>query len=317
MNDVKTVTAGTRSRSALTTLKMKVQTCRAAIRTVPTRASSAAFLRVMVESMNVTCPIRNLGRGCALLDSSMAIRTIRNTIRRICLVLCLAAIAVHADANSLDATAASSTAPVIVIGFAGGFVRHDASVHGAVQLVERLKRDYPSGVYAQALENHHGGEAYAEIMRRLDSDHDGSVSDEEKRNARIILYGHSWGASESITLARELGKQGIPVLLTVQVDSVSKPGQNDQVIPANVAEAANFYQLDGFVHGQRQISAADPSRTHIIGNFRFDYKAHPIDCKDYPWYDLVFMKPHTEIECDPKVWTQVEALIQSRLPSHE
>src|ERR1035438_4208601 len=135
MNDVKTVTAGTRSRSALTTLKMKVQTCRAAIRTVPTRASSAAFLRVMVESMNVTCPIRNLGRGCALLDSSMAIRTIRNTIRRICLVLCLAAIAVHADANSLDATAASSTAPVIVIGFAGGFVRHDASVLSGLSCV--------------------------------------------------------------------------------------------------------------------------------------------------------------------------------------
>src|SRR5208282_659565 len=142
-------------------------------------------------------------------------------------------------------------------------------------------------------------------------------STEEKRNARIILYGHSWGASEVVTLARQLEKEGIPVLLTVQVDSVSKRGQNDQVIPDNVAEAANFYQLNGLLHGQAQIRAADPARTHIIGNFRFDYKENPLHCKAYPWYDRVFMKAHTQIECDPKVWTQVENLIQSRIsPQH-
>lgn len=151
-------------------------------------------------------------------------------------------------------------------------------------------------------------------MRLVDTNHDGTLSAEEKRNARIILYGHSWGASEAVMLARELGKEGIPVLLTVQVDSVSKPGENDKDIPANVAEAANFYQLNGFLHGEPQIRAADPSRTHIIGNFRSDYQANPIDCKQYPWYDRLFMKSHTEIECDPKVWAQVETLIQSRLP---
>ena len=265
--------------------------------------------------MNVTYAIRNRSRGVIYWISSMVIQTSPTPIRSIGLVLCLAAIALLADANPLDATSSSSSAPVIVIGFVGGFVRHDAGVHGAVQLVERLKRDYPSGVFAQVFENHHRELAYAEIIRNLDADHNGTLSMEEKRNARIILYGHSWGASEAIMLARELGKLGIPVLLTVQVDSVSKPGQNDKLIPANVAEAANFYQLDGFVHGQRQISAADPARTHIVGNFRLDYKAHPLDCRQYPWWDLVFMKPHTEIECDPKVWTQVEALIHSRLPS--
>src|SRR5208282_259816 len=109
-----------------------------------------------------------------------------------------------------------------------------------------------------------------------------TLSAEEKRNARVILYGHSWGASEAITLARELEKEGIPVLLTVQVDSVTKPGQNDKVIPASVAEAANFYQLDGLLHGQPEIRAADPARTSIIGNFRFDYKASLLKCSEYP-----------------------------------
>jgi len=148
----------------------------------------------------------------------------------------------------------------------------------------------------------------------VDIDRDGTLSAEEKRSACIILYGHSWGASAAVTLARELDREGIPVLLTVQVDSVAKRGENDRVIPANVAEAANFYQPNGFVHGQPRIRAADPARTHIIGNFRFDYKTTPINCKQYPWYDRLFMKSHIEIECDPKVWTQVESLIHSRLP---
>ncbi|MGD0468602.1 MAG: hypothetical protein ABSA54_09535 [Terriglobales bacterium] len=208
--------------------------------------------------------------------------------------------------------------PVIVIGFVGGLVRHDDMVHSAVQVAAHLRQDYPAGVYVEVLENHLREKAHAKIVRFVDTDRNGTLSVEEKRNARIILYGHSWGASEAVTLARELGREGIPVLLTVQVDSISKPGENDKVIPANVAEAANFYQLDGFLHGEPQIRAADPARTHIIGNFRFDYKANPIECKQYPWYDRLFMKSHTEIECDPKVWTQVESLIRSQLsPPHQ
>jgi len=187
-------------------------------------------------------------------------------------------------------------------------------VHSAVQVAAHLRQDYPSGVYVEVLENRRREKAHADIVRLVDTNRDGTLSVEEKQNARIILYGHSWGASEAITLARELGREGIPVLLTVQVDSVRKPGENDKVISANVAEAANFYQLNGFLHGEPQIRAADPARTRILGNFRFDYKGTPIDCKQYPWYDRVFMKFHTDIECDPKVWTQVESLIHSRLP---
>lgn len=187
-------------------------------------------------------------------------------------------------------------------------------VHGPVQVAAHLRHDYPSGVHVEVLENSRRETAHAEILRFVDIDRDGTLSAEEKRNARIILYGHSWGASEAVTLARELGREGIPVLLTVQVDSVSKPGENDKDIPANVAEAANFYELDGFLHGLPQIRAADPTRTHIIGNFRIDYKANPIRCDQYPWYDRVFVKSHTEIECDPRVWGQVESLIHSRLP---
>lgn len=208
----------------------------------------------------------------------------------------------------------ASSAPVIVIGFVGGFVKHDNLVHGGVQVAARLREDYRSGVYIESFENHRGEKAHAAILKLLDIDHDGVLSSDEKRNARIILYGISWGASETVNLARELQSDGIPVLLTIQVDSVSKFGENDETIPANVAEAINFYQPDGLLHGRPQIRAADANHTHIIANIRYDYKQTPVRCERYPWYDRVFAKTHTQIECDPKVWNRVESLIRSKLP---
>jgi|SRR5271166_3968125 len=234
-------------------------------------------------------------------------------IRNIAIILCLLPAAANAASAPLDAPAATAAAPVIVIGFVGGFVRHDNLVHSAVQVAARLRQRYRSGVYVEVLENRRREEAHAKIIHLVDADRNGVLSVEEKRNARIILYGHSWGASEVVTLARELEKDGLAVLLTVQVDSVEKRGENDKIIPANVAKAANFYQLNGFLHGEPQVRAADLARTRIIGNFRSDYKANPIDCKEYPWYDRFFMKSHTEIECDPRVWNQVESLIDSEI----
>jgi len=116
-----------------------------------------------------------------------------------------------------------------------------------------------------------------------------------------------------VELARELDKHGVPVLLTVQVDSVRRFGVDDSVIPPNVARAANFYQPNGMIRGREEIRAADPAKTQILGNFRYDYKEHPIRCHEYPWYDRTFAKSHTEIECDPAVWSRVEALIRQQI----
>ena len=201
----------------------------------------------------------------------------------------------------------------MVIGFVGGFVRHNDSVHSEVQLAERLRREYPAGVDVETFESYRGEAARRRILRLLSGSRSGAPASEEKRSARIILYGHSWGGSEAIAVARELGRDGIPVLLTVQVDSVSRFFQNDQVIPPNVAEAINFYQPDGFVHGESTIRAADPARTKILGNFKFEYKGMPYACGKYPWWDHYLVKPHTQIECDPKVWQQVETLIREAL----
>jgi pimeloyl-ACP methyl ester carboxylesterase len=206
------------------------------------------------------------------------------------------------------------SAPAIVIGFVGGFVSPNDAVHSEVELANRLRREYPSGVYVQIFDNRHVGEAFKKIAELLDTRHTGKLTDDEKQNARIIIYGHSWGGSAAIKLARQLGAAGIPVLLTVQIDSVAKFHEDDSIIPSNVEAAANFYQPYGRLHGRAEIRAAVPSRTRIIGNYRFDYKTKPVDCyADYPWWDRHLTKAHTEIECDPQVWNQVESLIRSSL----
>jgi hypothetical protein len=220
-----------------------------------------------------------------------------------------------APEDSVRTAVDPTSSPVIVIGFVGGFVRHNNPVHTEVQLAARLRKEYPSGVYVEVFQNHDGSSAYKKILQLLDTDYAGKPTLEEKQKARIILYGHSWGASEAISVARRLEADGIPVLLTVQIDSVTKLGEDDGIIPSNVAQAANFYQPDGRPHGRAEIRAADPSRTRIIGNFRFDYAAHPVACYgDYSWWDRYLSKPHTEIECDPQVWNHVESLIRADLP---
>jgi hypothetical protein len=202
--------------------------------------------------------------------------------------------------------------PILVVGFLGGHVKPGNRVHSTVQLAEKLRKQYP-GVWVKVFENHSGSEALREVLGQLDVDHDGSLSQEEKQNARIILYGHSWGASEEVELARQLAKVEVPVLLTIQVDSVHKIGENDAVIPSNVEQAVNFYQPHGFVHGRKHIRAADPDRTEVMGNFRFDYSGSSLRCEGYPWFNRLLIKPHVQIECDPELWNQVESLIRSRL----
>jgi len=229
------------------------------------------------------------------------------------------ALTVHAltvpTARAAEGAVAARPSPVpssIVIGFVGGFVRHDNPHHGPVQFAERIQRAYPKGAYVRVFENRHRKTAYKTILRLIDRNHDNILSDEEKAQARIILFGHSWGASAAVLLARELNRAGIPVLLTVQVDSVRKLWQQDRTIPENVAAAVNFYQSHGLLHGQPEIMAADPSRTQILGNYRFDYKQAPVKCEANSWFNRL-TPSHAQSECDPHIWAQVEDLVRQRL----
>jgi hypothetical protein len=201
----------------------------------------------------------------------------------------------------------------IIVGFVGGFVRSDDMNHPEVQFAAHLREAYPSEVHTEVFENHDGTHALRRVLQLLNEDGDGVLTSHEKERASIIIYGHSWGASQVVTLARDLGRLGIPVSLTIQVDSVHKPGHEDAVIPPNVRNAVNFYQTKGFIHGRSRIRASDQKRTNIIGNFQMAYQDRQINCDNYPWVARHLNRGHHEIENDPRVWEQISFLIDSEL----
>jgi hypothetical protein len=123
-----------------------------------------------------------------------------------------------------------------------------------------------------------------------------------------------WTGEEFQYSPTACSEDGIPVLLTSQVDSVRKHGRNDTLIPANVAQAVNSYQPQGIVHGEHDICAANPAHTKIIGKFRSENAKSALNCAEYPWYERFLVKAHTQIECDPIVWGRVESLIGANLP---
>jgi hypothetical protein len=202
---------------------------------------------------------------------------------------------------------------VIVIGFVGGFVKHDDAKHAEVQFAAQLRHRYPTAVDVKIFGNHSRQAALDHVLRLLNSTGGGMLTAADRAQAKIIIFGHSWGGTETVTLARELERKRIPVLLTIQIDSISKPGEENSVIPSNVEKAVNFYQSRGLLHGRAEILAMDPLRTNIVGNFEMTYKDHPVNCDEFPWFARVFTKPHIEIENDPRVWAEVASLIDSEL----
>ena len=197
----------------------------------------------------------------------------------------------------------------LIIGFLGGIEQWNDPHRGVRKTALRLG-ELP-GVYAEPIENHQRGLAIKLIYKALDANGDGHLDPGEKARARIILYGQSLGGWAVVRVARELNKAGIPVLLTVQIDSV---GLDDTVVPPNVAAAANLYQRD-FVplRGAPSIRAADPTRTRILGNFQYRYAPGIAVAPDENVLKTMFLGAHKKMELDPAVWAHVEQLIRDAL----
>jgi pimeloyl-ACP methyl ester carboxylesterase len=204
---------------------------------------------------------------------------------------------------------------VIIVGFVGGFVSRNDTKHPEVQFAAYLRDRYPS-IHTDVFGNHHGQKALDTVVRLLDTDHNGVLSSLEKEQATVIIYGHSWGATETVEFAHELGQMGIPVALTIQVDTIRKPGHKTAAtISPNVANAINFYQAKGPLHGLPEIIAADPTHTKILGNIRMTYENRPINCDNYSWYSRTINRPHHLIENDFRVWDELASLINTELPN--
>ena len=225
-------------------------------------------------------------------------------------LLCAAALALPLSAQRMkDFTAPTPLPPgsTLVIGFLGGVEQWNVDKHRVRKLALDLRDKNLPGVYVETVENHHRARAIALIKHALDQNGDGRLDPAERDSVRIILYGHSMGGAAVVKAARELEKIGVPVELTVQIDSV---GFSDAVIPPNVSRAANLYQNEGTViHGRPEIRAEEPAKTEILGNFRYTYRGRQVDTSDLPLYHKVFHSVHMKMERDPAVWSQVESFI--------
>jgi len=195
----------------------------------------------------------------------------------------------------------------LVIGFLGGREPWNNEKRSVRQLALKLRSMRMDGVHVETAENQKRALALQLVRNALDRNRDGELDAAARRSVRIILYGQSFGGAAVVKLARELERLDVPVLLTVQVDSV---GRGDGVIPPNVACAANFYQDEGFfIRGEKPIRAEDPARTTILGNFDYDYKDKPIDLSQVSWMKKIFRTAHTKMDFDPEVWSRVEGII--------
>jgi hypothetical protein len=267
-----------------------------------------------------TVGVKGIFRGVV---SPSPVRSRVGIIGYVLALLCTCALAQSGDAASVSskASAASSAIfpsshtdpPGIVVGFLGGFVRHDEPHHPEVQMIEDLRQEYPKEVYFGLFENRKVEVAYKTILALLGTDEKDALSGKKKRRASIVLFGHSWGASAVVSLSRKLERAGIPVTLTIQIDSVAKPFQNDWLIPVNVLEAVNYYQAHGLIRGRQRIVPADPAHTTILGNFLWEYKGEPAECHGFSWRGRLLSRGHTQIECDHKMWLQVKTLLGSHL----
>lgn len=196
----------------------------------------------------------------------------------------------------------------IAIGLLGGFERWNDPNRGVRKLALRL-RETP-GIAAETFSNRRRRTATKYLLRRLDTNQNGVLDDDEKANARVILYGQSLGGAQVVAMARDLNRRGIPVLLTVQVDSF---GMRDGRIPPNVHAAANFYQKEILTfRGQDQIQAMDPSKTKILANVQFHYPPFlPSYSKPESWARRRLGGAHAKLEADPVLWAQVEMMIRA------
>lgn len=239
--------------------------------------------------------------------------TVMSFASHVCVVLLLCLLPPCVNAQRLTDFVTPQPLPkrsTLVVGFLGGLESWDNAHRGVRRVALDLRAAKSPRVFAETVENRHTKRALELIRRALDANRNGKLEPEECASARIILFGQSLGGAAAIRTANALHRWGVPVLLTVQVDSF---GLGDALIPPNVSKAANFYQRGPLtIQGRSAIRAQDPQRTQILGNFLRSYPVWAYDPRsraDASRLLLTIGGGHVRMEADPELWAQVEQLI--------
>jgi hypothetical protein len=183
---------------------------------------------------------------------------------------------------------------VIILGFVGGFVSQDDAKHPAVQFATYLRDRYQL-IEAVVFRNHYGKKALHEVVRMLDSDGDGVLTPDGKRESTIICLRAQLGCCGDSYFRPRTRANGDSRRAPNPNRYDCKPSSRGVIIPVNVAGAINFYQTRCPLHGLSESVAADPKQTKILGDILMAYEWRPIDCANYSWCARVFNRPHHEI----------------------
>jgi hypothetical protein len=100
--------------------------------------------------------------------------------------------------------AGSEPAPTFVAGFVGGRVHNNDLRHSEVQLARRLQARYGNNVEVRVFKNRDRASAHKAIVDWLNGLEIRAERTQGKPEPRIILFGHSWGGSAVVYLAREI-----------------------------------------------------------------------------------------------------------------
>jgi hypothetical protein len=138
---------------------------------------------------------------------------------------------VPAELAPIAASQLHDAIPTLVVGFVGGFVHADDVRHSEVQLARTLQEKYGDQVKVEIFKNRDAVQAHEAIVEWWNSLGGNMLPQSSTPAAGIILFGHSWGASTVVYVARELEREGIPVVLTIRLIASAKTERTTQSFP--------------------------------------------------------------------------------------
>jgi hypothetical protein len=169
-----------------------------------------------------------------------------------------------ASAKTPDRIRRDKDCRIIYLGFVGALEPAHNKMSGVVQIADLLKGNEFPDVCAESYSPYVWGDGLRWLLTHFPS-HSGIVSADELQNApKVVLVGHSMGGWAMMSVARRLSSRGIPVELTIQIDSV---GFTDYKLPRNVKCAANFHARDPLMPlTTKRLRMEDPNHTKLLAN---------------------------------------------------
>jgi len=173
---------------------------------------------------------------------------------------------------------------IIYLGYVGALEPSGNKHSGIVQIRDILHKDY-ADVCAKSFSPYAWTDGRDWLLRHFPAHSGVLTSGELADSPKVILLGHSMGGWAMLSVARELRNRGIPIELTIQVDSV---GITDYTVPRNVKTAAIFHANDVLMFmTTKHLRLEDPASTKLIADVKVSGAGHESITRDRRIRDLV------------------------------